>query len=186
LHSITRIILATALVASTIALLACTDTAPVASSPEPSCGPEGALNAEIYGGIRASINWGAAELDCQGMPRPAGAGARLRFAGATGDGPDARQLAFILALPDLEQGEIASELPTNVTVIEEGAGRFFGTRGASTCWTDVAAHEKLPASSGYRISGLLYCVAPLADVNGNASITFAELTFTGRLDWDEQ
>jgi len=38
-------------------------------------------------------------------------------------------------------------------------------------------------SSTYRIGGVLYCVAPLADLNGNASISFADLKFTGRLDW---
>ncbi len=106
----------------------------------------------------------------------------MRFAGTT-DGK--LKLAFILGLPDLVEGETASELPTNVTLMEEGTGRFFGTRDAVNCWTDIDLHEPVrPAvSSTYRIGGVLYCVAPLADLNGNASISFADLKFTGRLDW---
>jgi len=164
-------------------LPACTDSAPVAAETPPSCGPEGAVTAEIYGELRASIDWGAGDFECEGMPRPAGEGARLRFAGMAGEAPDRRRLAFILGVPGLRQGETANELPTNVTVIEEGAGRFFGTRGASSCWTDIGAHENLSASD-YRISGILYCVAPLAGLNGNSSISFAELEFSGRLNWE--
>ena len=149
----------------------------------PACGSDGALVAEIYGGVRASIDWDAGVLQCEGMPRPNGEGARLRFAGMA-DGE--RPLAFILGLPDLVKGEIASELPTNVTLIEEGTGRFFGTRDTANCWTDIEMHERIPAaeSAPYRIRGILYCVAPLAELNGNSSISFADLEFTGLLDWE--
>lgn len=157
----------------------------VAGTP-PTCGAGGALFAEIYGGIRASIDWDASELDCEGMPRPNGDGARLRFSGQVGGAPDARRIAFILGLPDLVQGETGSELSTNVTVIEEGSGRFFGTQGAAVCWTDVVTQQAiLPMdSSVYSISGILYCLAPLANLNGNSSISFTDLTFSGRLNWE--
>jgi len=165
-----------------LCLAACDDAAPPAAAEVPVCGTEGRLHAEIYGSFRASIDWDAHSLECAGMPRPEGAGARLRFAGTTADG---RSLAFILGLPDLMEGESGSELPTNVTVIEEGAGRFFGSRGANTCWSDIEVHELLPSteSAVYRIAGILYCVAPLADINGNSSISLTELQFSGRLDW---
>lgn len=169
-----------------LCLFACSEPPPAAAEPVPSCGPDGSLVAEIYGGVRASLAWQAADLECEGMPRPDGKGARLRLAGMAGEAPDRHRLAFILGLPDLRKGETAKELPTNVTVIEEGTGRFFGTRGATACWTDIGRHERLPAAapSDYRISGVLYCVLPLADVNGNSSISFADLEFTGRLSWD--
>lgn len=165
---------------------ACGSPEPVATAQTPACGADGTLVAEIYGGVRASIDWDAGVLECQGMPRPNGKGARLRFAGpaATADGE--RQLAFILGLPDLHPGETARELPTNVTLMEEGTGRFFGTRDAANCWTDIETHEQMqPAdSSAYRISGVLYCVAPIAGLDGNSSISFADLTFTGRVTWE--
>jgi len=34
------------------------------------------------------------------------------------------------------------------------------------------------------ICGILYCVAPIADLNGNSSISFADRKFTGRLEWE--
>lgn len=163
----------------------CGDTAPVALQAVPACGSDGALVTEIYGGVRASIDWNAGTLECEGMPRPNGEGARLRFAGPLAAADGQRQLAFILGLPDLVEGETAVELPTNVTLMEEGTGRFFGTREADKCWTDIETHERLQPveSSTYRISGVLYCMAPLADLNGKSSISFADLRFTGRLDW---
>jgi hypothetical protein len=141
--------------------------------------------AEIYGGVRASIDWDGGTLECDGMPRPNGEGARLRFAGPVATANGDLKLAFILGLPDLHPGETGRELPTNVTLMEEGTGRFFGTRDAVNCWTDIDLHQPVqPAvSSTYRIGGVLYCVAPLADLNGSASISFADLKFTGRLDW---
>jgi hypothetical protein len=101
----------------------------------------------------------------------------------TADGE--RRLAFILGLPDLRRGETARELPTNVTLMEEGAGRFFGTRDAANCWTDVEVHEQMQPteSTTYSVSGVLYCVAPLAELNGDSNVSFADLTFTGRVIW---
>ena len=168
-----------------LCLFGCGEPASVTVVEAPACEHDGALITQIYGGVRASIDWDGRTLQCKGMPHPNGEGARLRFAGpaATADG-DLR-LAFIPGLPDLVEGETASELPTNVTLMEDGGGQFFGTRDAVNCWTDIDLHEPVQpaASSTYRIGGVLYCVAPLADLNGTASISFADLRFTGRLDW---
>jgi len=38
----------------------------------------------------------------------------------------------------------------------------------------------------YRISGLTYCVAPIAELNGAASVTLSDLKFTGQLRWTKQ
>ena len=120
------------------------------------------------------------------MPRPAGEGARLRFAGPAQSGSVKRSLAFILSMPGLGRGAIGSELPTNVTMIEEGVGRFFGTQDTENCWTDIHQNERIGGgmdNTNYRVSGILYCVTPLAELNGNANISFAEVRFTGRLNW---
>lgn len=152
---------------------------------QPGCGPDGSLVAELYGGLRASLAWDAGELECEGMPRPDGKGARLRFSGPAGE--DAARLALILGLPDLERGRTGSELPTNVTMIEEDEGRFFSNRDLSNCWTDV--HEQTPAGDAkpelFRISGILYCVSPLSELNGQSSVTISDLEFDGVVDWRE-
>ena len=90
--------------------------------------------------------------------------ARLRFAGPAGTADEERRLAFILGLPDLHRGETGKESPTNVTLMEEGTGRFFGTRDTVNCWTDVA---------------------PLADLNGNLDVSVTDITFTGHMTWDK-
>lgn len=114
------------------------------------------------------------------MPRPDGDGARLRFAGGLSD----RQIAFIIALPGLRRGVMSKELPTTVTLIEEGGGRFFSTVDQDLCWTDILELEADDRSEeNYRISGRLYCVAPLTQVNGESDVLIPELEFRGQLDW---
>jgi len=154
---------------------------------EQACGQDGLPSAELYGGIRATIDWQASTLSCTGMPRPDDEGARLRMSGPIGTGEEIRTLAFILGLPGLEIGQTGTELATNVTLIEEGTGRFFGTRDSGGCWTDISAHDPIGVGGDhlYRIDGTLYCVTPLAELNGNASVTFTELNFTGRLNWEQ-
>ena len=151
------------------------------------CDAEGRLVVELYGGIRASLDWREAVLACEGMPRPNGQGARLRFAGPLGAAADERSVAFILGIPNLEEGRADVELPTNVTLVEEGTARFFGTQDTRSCWTDIEYQDPvgMAGARAYRISGILYCVSPLAELNGGSSISFSELEFTGRLDWNQ-
>jgi hypothetical protein len=157
-------------------------------SPAANCVDDGVLTAEVFGAIETSLEWRDDELECDGMPRPHGQGARLRFAGPAIVNGETLNLAFIIALPDLQQGRSAAEIPAGVTLIEENKGHFFSTPEPSTCWADIehqvplddAAVDTIPE---YRIKGLLYCVSPLAEVNGNRSVTFTDLHFSGRLDW---
>ena len=153
----------------------------VPSPPESrGCGERGYLRTSFFGEYSGPIDWTAGNLDCEGMPRPKGEGARLRFAGHSGD----LTIAIIIALPGLERGSTARELGSNVTLIEEGSGRFFSTAGLESCWTDVAEQQRTDDGADvYFIAGTLYCIAPLAEVNGDSSVTVRELQFGGRLDW---
>jgi len=40
-----------------------------------------------------------------------------------------------------------------------------------------------PLGDLYSIDGRLYCIAPLAEVNGESSLSISELSFSGLLDW---
>lgn len=117
------------------------------------------------------------------MQRPDGAGVRLRFAGdAAGD-----RLAIIIAIPELQRGETAVELPSNVTAIVEGSGRFFSTPNLDACWTDIDSQAAVSDNDDAdTISGTLYCVAPLGEVNGAAAISIPELSFTTVVGWQEK
>lgn len=150
------------------------------AAPAPGCGESGFLAATLYGAIATTLDWSAADLACEGMPRPNDEGARLRFAGRDGD----RQLAIIIAVPALTRGATGAELPSNVTLIEEGNGRFFSTPDLNSCWTDVTVATPVPRSaSEFVVGGTLYCVQPIVEVNGTASVTLSELRFEGLVDW---
>lgn len=170
------------------AIAGCDSSAPPADSPEVGggCLPDGMLTVSIYGGLEGELDWRGSDLGCEGMQRPHEEGARLRFEGPAPGAESSQRLAFIIALPELERGQVATELPAGVTLMEVDAGRFFSTPEQASCWVDLDRHEASgPDADEYRISGLLYCVAPLAEVNGAASVSLRDLRFAGRLDWSE-
>lgn len=171
-----------------IAMLgACERSVPEATPPAPfPCDRDGFLSVELVGGTRATLDWRADTLTCESMPRPDGEGARLRMSGPLSDAPDANIVAFILGIPALDKGATGKELATNVTFMEEGTGRFFGARDTNDCWTDIHRHEVVGTvdESQYRISGTVYCISPLAELNGASSISFTDLQFASRLSWE--
>ena len=158
---------------------------PTTSPAAHDCGDDGTLKTTLYGALAGDVEWRPANMQCEGMPRPNGAGARLRFAGSVGDNDV--QLAFIIALPDLEKGIVGEGFTSNVTVIDEGNARFFSTLNLESCWTDVKAQTALDDSDNgggrFAIEGMLYCISPLPEMNGDASVSIPELRFAGQLDW---
>jgi hypothetical protein len=163
------------------------ETQPTATEPEEDpvllCGEHGRLSTELYGVVETQIEWNKNVLECTGMPRPEGRGVRLRFAGPAAAGE--LSLAIIIAIPDLVRDTENTEFSSNVTLIEEGNGRFFSTPDLNNCLTAVDSIEALDDSGDhFSIAGTLYCVSPLPEVNGDSSISIPELTFSGLLDWD--
>ena len=147
---------------------------------EPGCSSDAYLTTELYGSIEREIRWSAKDLKCESMLRPDGKGVRLRFTGTVAGS----QLAIILALPELQRGVADAESPTVVTLTVEGSGRFFSTATAESCWSDISAQDMLDDSlDQYTISGKLFCVAPLGEINGDTAISIPELAFRGIVDW---
>ena len=146
------------------------------------CGARGYLATELFGALSGKIEWDETELICEGMARPDDHGARLRLAGIV---DTEYEIAFIIALPDLVKGAIGNELPSKLTVIEEGAGRFFSSADQEICWTDITDSQEIDGDeSRFELSGSLYCVAPLAEVNGDSDITIGDFEFRGLIDWE--
>ncbi|MDP7041051.1 MAG: hypothetical protein QGF91_00210 [Gammaproteobacteria bacterium] len=104
------------------------------------------------------------------------------------DDPDAAIVAFIPGIPELERGRTARELATNTTFMEEGGDRFFSIADATGCWTDADFQDPFDNDAGsiYRIGVTVYCVSPLAELNGATNINFTELKFSARLNRDPQ
>lgn len=178
MHLIRTIIALTALL---MANAACSEAPPATDT---GCDEGGSFSVQLFGALRTDLDWDAAALTCEGMPRPFGNGARLRFAGvATVDGVP-RELAFIVALPALEAGKTGQELAATITLMEENNGRFYSNQDNEICWSDVTAQQPLDDSGQhYAVSGIAYCLAPLAELNGNGSVSIRQLRYSGRVDW---
>ena len=157
--------------------------AAVQGAAAPGCDAPGFLKARLYGEISADLDWSGTDLECAGMPRPNGAGARLHFVGRDHDGD--RELAFIVAIPDFGRDSVGQELSSTVTLIEVGGGRFFSTASAGNCVAEVSDVAPLDGPGDRSaIRGALYCVSPLAEVNGSSSVSIPELRFGGQIDWN--
>jgi hypothetical protein len=175
-------------------LVACEDQVteaipPVSVQARSDCVAGGRLKVETFGALQADIDWREPAMRCEGMQRPRGEGARLRFAGELTLDDATRTIAFILSIPELEKGKTADQLRTRVTVIEEENARFYSTRETDICWSNITHQAPLTNQDGiiitgrYSISGLTYCLAPVAELNGAASLTLSDMEFTGQLRW---
>jgi len=147
------------------------------------CGDDGRLSGKLYGAVETTLDWGKNDLECTGMPRPEGRGVRLRFAGVYA--PENLPLAIIIGIPDFRRDTDGVELSSNVTLIEEGGGRFFSTPDIKNCLADIESVTTLDESGDvYSVVGALYCVTPLPELNGDSSVSIPELHFSGLLDWN--
>ena len=155
-----------------------------ASGPAAStCGDHGYLQAELSGALSASVDWTDATLRCESMLRPDDRGVRLRFSGDVGG----KRLAIIIAIPDLEAGMAGTDIDAVVTVTVEGSGRFFTTPNLGACWADIDVNEPEPQQPGvHTVAGVLACVGPLGEFNGDAFVELRKLRFSGIASWGRQ
>jgi hypothetical protein len=156
---------------------------PSLSKTESTCGANGFLKASLFGSIETHLDWSNSDMECESMQRPNGQGIRFRFAAdAAGE-----RLAIIIAVPGLRPDEVNMELPTKVTASVEGSGRFFATPNLESCWTEIQSQTTLPDHEGAStVDGVLYCVAPLGEVNGDAAVSIPELSFSALVQWSDK
>ena len=141
----------------------------------------GYLAGRLYGAIDAPLDWRGPALACEGMPRPEGAGARLRFARRIA--PTDADLVIIVGVDGLDPDETVTGRAATVTVIDEHSSRFYSNSGEQ-CWADVTRQQPAPGPEDTRaVNGRVYCTAALPAVNGPGSISLDELEFRGRIDW---
>ncbi len=139
------------------------------------------LQGRLYGSVEAPLAWRGAELDCEGMPRPADGGIRLRFAKRIV--PTDESLVIIVGIAGIGPGEAVQGRQATLTIIDERNDRFFSNAG-DNCWADVLGQDPLPRpANAYAIDGRVYCTAALAEVGGGGGVSLDELEFRGRVDW---
>lgn len=149
-------------------------------------GPAGRLEGRFFGALDLEADWSGAALACDGMEKPGGNGLRLYFAG---NGPAGTRVAVLVSVAGATATLGPGERPANITVIDEGTGRFFSSAGQDRCFVDIAAVRPVPAGggrpAGHRVEGLAYCVGALPSVGDRASLTLGELRFAGWAGRDE-
>lgn len=161
-------------------------TPPTPATPTSACLPDGSgfLRARLKGDLDLTIDWRGDAVNCAGMPRPDGLGLRVRFAGG-----DERKLTLLFAAPRLGAGESASAVPVNVTVVEEGAARIYGTLGADKCLLDSVTQTRLDdpglPPDTWRIAARGFCTEPARAPVGNARVLVTTFEFVGRVSYGE-
>lgn len=164
---------------------------PPASAPPPAnvppaaprgCLPtgNGYLKARIRGALDLDIDWRNAELECDGGPRPDGSGIRMSFLGPKR--ADGRRLRMVFGVSAAREGRSGHALPTNLTVIVEGAQRLYTTRGDDHCTVDTLNQQRLRAPGTprkYRVVARGFCVAPATTLNNNERILVSSFDFAG-------
>jgi hypothetical protein len=157
------------------------------AAPPPAATPAGCLptgngylKARIRGALNLDIDWRNAELECDGGPRPDGSGIRVAFAGPKR--PDGRRLRLVFGVSTAREGRSGHSLPTNLTLIVEGAQRLYTTRGEDHCTVDTLSQQRLNAAGTprrYRIVARGFCVAPAATLNNAERILVSSFDFAG-------
>jgi hypothetical protein len=141
----------------------------------------GYLRATIRGALTLDIDWHNGEIECDGGPRPDGSGIRLSFAGPRR--ADGHRLRLVFGVNAAREGHGARDLPTNLTVIVEGAQRLYTTRGEDHCTVDSLHQQRLPTPGRkprtYRIVARGFCVAPASTLNDAEHILVSSFDFAG-------
>jgi hypothetical protein len=158
------------------------------TTPAAACLSDGsaALRASLRGAVSADLQWRDAQLSCEGGLRPDGSGLRVSLAGPlTGtDRAAPQQLRFVFGI-DLPAGQTQGKaLPTNVTLIIEGAAQLFATRGDDKCTIDQLLRTPLTDDSrgkASRIEARGFCTGPATSSDGTQRLLLATFEFTTRL-----
>lgn len=175
---------------------------------------DGYLRARIAGAIQAELDWGNEGTDCTGAVRPDD-GIRIRFsrpgsaatnddAGGAARKPDresktdagsagldaADELVLVFGIAGLREGQSGRALPVNLTVIREGSGQFYSTRGDDKCLLDDVTQTPIAGpprrSRSYRIVARGFCTEPARAVRGSGAILLSRFDFAGRVDFETQ
>ncbi|MFO1394380.1 MAG: hypothetical protein U1F09_11520, partial [Steroidobacteraceae bacterium] len=140
---------------------------------------EGSLEARLDGDMKAEIDWSPPIPQCRGGPRPGGDGVRLIY---RGDIPGQGPLLVLIGIGPLAAGADATQVPVNLTLVREGTGLFYATRGDDKCAADDV--RQVPTGDGnYRLTVRGYCVQPARSLDGTGSVLMSRFDATALVSW---
>jgi hypothetical protein len=140
----------------------------------------GYLSVETYGSLASKLDIKGDKLRCIGKLDAMNSRSRLAFFIE----PDSAgtNLVFVIGLEGVDEQVNQPGVPSNLTILDQDNGLFFGTQGVGRCWTDLTltllnSHE-VPI---YRAEGELYCSSAIAQIQGPGSIIISHFHFAGGL-----
>jgi len=153
---------------------------------------DGTMLADLRGALEADLSWNNAQMQCEGGMRPDGKGIRITIAGplpampalpnALPDSQSALRFIFGIDLQDTASGAVQA-LPTNLTVIVEGAHLLYATRGDDKCAVETLERTPLAGNAKLervRVRG--YCSGPASDLAGATRLFVPTFSFTALLN----
>jgi len=141
----------------------------------------GELKARLSGEIDAEIDWSFPAPQCRGGQRPDGEGVRLIY---KGDIPGQGPLLVVIGIGPLRAGASATNVPANLTLVREGAGRFYATQGDDKCAMDEVTQEPVGDDGHtFRLTGRGYCTQPARAVGGDGSVLVPRFDVTAIVDY---
>jgi hypothetical protein len=152
----------------------------------------GYLRARMRGALDLDLNWGNAEMLCEGGPRPPGKdntrnGVRVSIAGpAQADG---HRLRLVFGIAGVGEGGGGQSLRTNVTILFEGEQRIYATQGDDKCTIDSLTQERVevlgPGRAVYRVNARGFCLGPATSLAGTERVILTSFDFAGRVEFSD-
>ncbi|HUY83490.1 MAG TPA: hypothetical protein VMU86_02865 [Steroidobacteraceae bacterium] len=140
----------------------------------------GYLRARLGGSLNIDIAWPNRGTWCAGERKDHPPGIRMSFRRANGARP---RLLFLFGLTGVREGKPLREGRVNVTVIDEGDGRVFGTLGDRRCTIDSLTQRRLRAPHTYRVEAHGFCTEPAHAVHGRGAILVSRFDFAGPVNY---
>lgn len=143
---------------------------------------DGYLRARLRGEKNLDIDWRDDQLQCEGGPRPDQHGIRLAFAGPMLAG--GHRVRFVIGIAGAEAADAGHALPANVTIIFEGEGKLYSTRGEDKCTIDQLTRVAVagaPVAHTMRVAGRGFCVGPAAALDGSGGLLLSRFDFAGAM-----
>lgn len=149
------------------------------------CLPSGVgyLKARLQGAIDAELDWSSPDRQCTGAPRPDGTGLRLIYRGATASGTP---LLLVFGIGPLRAGGSGRNVPVNLTVVREGGGDFYATRGPDKCMLDTVQQVPvLGSQQRYHLTGRGYCLQPARSIRDDGAILLSRFDVEAIVDYTQ-
>lgn len=146
----------------------------------------GELKARLRGALDARLAWQDGVMECVGGARPDRSGIRVSIAGpldATG-----HRLRFVFGVKSAPGTAQSANVPTNLTIIQEGAQRLFTTLGDDKCQSErLTQRLEDPAHPHvYVVEAHGYCIGPAATLDHGAQLWLDSFDLRARIDTEEK